>query len=100
MKRGLVLIVLLCLIVFTGFAKTYVYEAIPETGLAKTILALEKLPVFGTVFMIGAHPDDEDNGLIAYLAKGLHLETYYLVSNWGRAARTRLDRSFMRLWVF
>ena len=90
MKRGLVLLVLLCLIVVTGFAKTYVFEAIPETGLAKTILALEKLPVFGTVFMIGAHPDDEDNGLIAYLAKGLHLETYYLVSNWGQGGQNEI----------
>jgi LmbE family N-acetylglucosaminyl deacetylase len=30
------------------------------------------------VLMIGAHPDDEDTQLIAYLAKGRHIETAYL----------------------
>jgi LmbE family N-acetylglucosaminyl deacetylase len=30
------------------------------------------------VLMIGAHPDDEDTQLIAYLAKGKHIETAYL----------------------
>ena len=28
--------------------------------------------------MIGAHPDDEDTQLIAYLAKARHIETAYL----------------------
>jgi len=90
MKKSLILLVLLCLIVFTGLAKSYVFEAIPETGLAKTILALQKLPVFGTVFMVGAHPDDEDNGMLAYLAKGLHLDSYYLVSNWGQGGQNEI----------
>jgi LmbE family N-acetylglucosaminyl deacetylase len=30
------------------------------------------------VLMIGAHPDDEDTQLIAFLAKGRHIETAYL----------------------
>jgi len=30
------------------------------------------------VLMIGAHPDDEDTQLIAYLAKGRHIQTAYL----------------------
>src|SRR5262245_24240105 len=30
------------------------------------------------VLMIGAHPDDEDTQLIAWLAKGRHVETAYL----------------------
>src|SRR5512144_1050961 len=30
------------------------------------------------VMMIGAHPDDEDTQLIAYLAKARHVETAYL----------------------
>src|SRR3954463_13130245 len=30
------------------------------------------------VLMIGAHPDDEDTQLIAYLAKAKHIETAYL----------------------
>ncbi|WP_147435110.1 PIG-L deacetylase family protein, partial [Mesotoga sp. HF07.pep.5.2.highcov] len=67
--------------------KSYEFEALSETGLAKTILALQKLPVFGTVFMVGAHPDDEDNGLIAHLAKNLHLNSYYLVATWGEGGQ-------------
>jgi len=41
----------------------------------------EQLASIGTtarVMMIGAHPDDEDTQLIAFLAKGRHIETAYL----------------------
>ena len=94
MKKGLILLMLLCMIVFTGFAKSYEFEALSETGLAKTILALQKLPVFGTVFMVGAHPDDEDNGLIAHLAKNLHLNSYYLVATWGKGGQNVIGPEF------
>ncbi len=36
------------------------------------------LSVSGRVLVIGAHPDDEDNQLIAWLATGRHVETAYL----------------------
>ncbi|MEP6690393.1 MAG: PIG-L family deacetylase [Gemmatimonadaceae bacterium] len=36
------------------------------------------LGVTGRVLMIGAHPDDEDTRMIAYLARGRHVETAYL----------------------
>jgi LmbE family N-acetylglucosaminyl deacetylase len=32
----------------------------------------------GRVLMIGAHPDDEDTALLAYLARGVHARTGYL----------------------
>jgi len=41
-------------------------------------LALEKLNVLGSVLYIGAHPDDENTGLIAYWAKGKKYRTAYL----------------------
>ncbi len=42
---------------------------------AEIQLALKKLRVLGSVLFVGAHPDDENNELIAYLAKGrLHVE--------------------------
>jgi len=40
--------------------------------------AVEGLGVSVRVLMIGAHPDDEDTQLIAYLATGRHIETAYL----------------------
>lgn len=41
-------------------------------------LGLEKLQVLGSVLYIGAHPDDENTALLAYLAKGRRLRAGYL----------------------
>jgi LmbE family N-acetylglucosaminyl deacetylase len=40
--------------------------------------ALEKLNVLGSVLLIGAHPDDENNGFLAYLSRGRKIRTGYL----------------------
>lgn len=45
---------------------------------ADIYIALKKLEVLGKVLYIGAHPDDENNKLIAYLSKELHLDVAYL----------------------
>ncbi|MBZ5496359.1 MAG: PIG-L family deacetylase [Acidobacteriia bacterium] len=47
-------------------------------GAVKTRLALERLNVLGSVLMIGAHPDDENTGMLAYLARGRHARAAYL----------------------
>lgn len=44
----------------------------------QTKLALDALPVTGSVLMIAAHPDDENTGLLAYLARGRKVRTAYL----------------------
>jgi LmbE family N-acetylglucosaminyl deacetylase len=41
-------------------------------------LALNKLNTLGSVLYIAAHPDDENNGLLAYFAKGRLLRTGYI----------------------
>jgi len=41
-------------------------------------LALNKINTLGSVLYIAAHPDDENNGLLAYFAKGRLLRTGYL----------------------
>ncbi len=46
-------------------------------------LALDKLNVLGTVLYVAAHPDDENNALLAYFTKGEHLRTGYLAMNRG-----------------
>ena len=45
------------------------------TGLAQV---LKKINTTKSVMMIGAHPDDEDSGLLAYLARGENARTAYL----------------------
>jgi LmbE family N-acetylglucosaminyl deacetylase len=40
--------------------------------------ALERLNTLGSVMMIGAHPDDEREQVLAYLALGRHVRTAYL----------------------
>jgi LmbE family N-acetylglucosaminyl deacetylase len=45
---------------------------------AEIRLALQKLNVVGTALYVGAHPDDENSGLLAYLSKGRKVRTIYL----------------------
>lgn len=45
---------------------------------AELQLALDKLNVLGSVLYIGAHPDDENTGLLAYLSKAGKYRTAYL----------------------
>src|SRR5208283_2406247 len=40
--------------------------------------SLDRLAVTGSVLMIAAHPDDENTGLISYLARGRKVRTGYL----------------------
>ncbi len=47
-------------------------------GAVRTRLELERLNVLGSILMIGAHPDDENTGLLAYLARGRHARAAYL----------------------
>ncbi len=45
---------------------------------AETEGALRRLGVVGSVLYVGAHPDDENTALLAYLARGRGLRTAYL----------------------
>jgi LmbE family N-acetylglucosaminyl deacetylase len=45
---------------------------------AEAELALRQLGVVGSVLYVGAHPDDENTALLAYLAKGRGVRTAYL----------------------
>jgi LmbE family N-acetylglucosaminyl deacetylase len=49
-----------------------------ERGAAALGELVQGLGTTTRVLMIGAHPDDEDTQLIAYLAKARHIETAYL----------------------
>jgi LmbE family N-acetylglucosaminyl deacetylase len=49
-----------------------------DRGAAALAEAIEGLGVTMRVLMIGAHPDDEDTQVIAWLSRGQHVETAYL----------------------
>ena len=50
-------------------------------------MSVLKLPVCGAALQVGAHPDDEDNALLAYLARGVFMDTYYLVATYGEGGQ-------------
>ncbi len=51
----------------------------PEgSGVVEAALTLRRLDGVKRVLMIGAHPDDEDTGLLTALARGMGVETAYL----------------------
>jgi LmbE family N-acetylglucosaminyl deacetylase len=50
----------------------------PERGAAALGSALAALGTTGRVLTIAAHPDDEDTPVLAWLARGRHVETAYL----------------------
>ncbi len=66
---------LLLLLVTTGGAWA---QYRPEAGSLRVKHGIEKLERLGSVLMIGAHPDDENTALLAYLAKGRKMRTAYL----------------------
>jgi hypothetical protein len=47
-------------------------------GAGQTELALERLNVLGSLLTVGAHPDDENTALLAYLARGRKIRAAYL----------------------
>lgn len=71
--RSLWLNILLLATGFTGFSQTpEIYNA------AEILLKLKKVKVLGSVLYIAAHPDDENNSLLPYLAKEQLYRTAYL----------------------
>src|SRR5215467_13371374 len=48
------------------------------SGTAEVEQTLQNLNVLGSALMIGAHPDDENTAVLAYLARGRHVRTGYL----------------------
>src|ERR1700733_932509 len=52
--------------------------------------SIDKLNVLGSVLMIGAHPDDENNAVMAFLSRGLKLRTGYLSCTRGEGGQNLL----------
>ncbi len=54
------------------------------------IYRLRALPLAGAVLHLGAHPDDEDSGTIAYLSRGLGARTVYWSATRGEGGQNRV----------
>jgi LmbE family N-acetylglucosaminyl deacetylase len=59
----------------------------PATSLAE---AIYRLPVYVSVLHTGAHPDDENNALLAYLGRGVFARTAYLSVTRGDGGQNRI----------
>jgi len=62
----------------TLWAAALFSQTTPVMDAAERRIALEKLTVVGSALYIGAHPDDENTALLAWLAKGRKVRTGYL----------------------
>ena len=60
------------------------------TGTPAIRYSLDKLNVLGSVLMIGAHPDDENTGVISYLARGRKIRIGYLSLTRGEGGQNLL----------
>ena len=83
LKKSLAKDFLILFILFLTIALSV--KAQPERikDAAELKLALEKLNTLGSVLYIAAHPDDENNALLAYFSSGRLLRTGYLAMNRG-----------------
>jgi len=81
---------LLCiLLVFTTSPIAAVaIEPVPDgKGTATLGQAVLRLPVVASLLHTGAHPDDENSALVAYVSRGLHARTAYLSLNRGEGGQ-------------
>src|ERR1700755_2782193 len=68
-------ILIFCLLCGYSFAQV---RASNDQGALGMGQLLRRLNTTASVMMIGAHPDDEDSALLAYLARGENARTAYL----------------------
>lgn len=69
---------IILVVVFAVFSGTLHAQHHTTRNAAEIRLALEKLNVLGSVLYIAAHPDDENEALLAELSYGRHVRTAYL----------------------
>jgi LmbE family N-acetylglucosaminyl deacetylase len=66
------------LLLFFLLAQTTRAQQPATLDAGETELALRQLGIVGSVLYVGAHPDDENTAMLAYLAKGRGVRTAYL----------------------
>lgn len=95
MKRKVTLLLVNCL-----FVALLQAQIIPVTASSADIFQqLKKLNVLGSVLYIAAHPDDENNGLLPYLAKEKLYRTAYLSLTRGDGGQNLIGPEQELSWV-
>lgn len=85
MRRRLLVLLVLCL----PPARAQM-ELAYQRGTVGLLAELARLQTTARVLHVGAHPDDEDSGLLAYLARGLGVRTAYLSLNRGEGGQNAI----------
>ncbi len=100
MKRPSIVFVSLCAAVLTSLALAQTRMNYPlvsdDSGHVALGLALRKLNVSATFMQAPAHPDDENNALLAYFAHGLGLRTIDLQNNRGDGGQNEIGPELFR----
>ncbi|MFQ5351112.1 MAG: PIG-L family deacetylase, partial [Thermoanaerobaculia bacterium] len=81
MPRSLLLFLATAVAAVAAWAQPWVpdpMEPVSSGGLAAVDRALARLSVHARLLVIGAHPDDEDNALLTWVARGFGGEAAYL----------------------
>ena len=73
-------------------ARAILSEMARGRGDLDLIYRLRGLAMGGAVLHLGAHPDDEDTGTLAYLSRGLSVETVYWSATRGEGGQNRIGR--------
>ncbi len=78
-RLGIIALIALCVTLLTGIAlnagNRNAYPLPEDRGIAGTLQALEKLPVYVHVLHATAHPDDESAGTLVWLTRKAHART-------------------------
>jgi LmbE family N-acetylglucosaminyl deacetylase len=90
-SRLLVVLLTLAIVVSAGAPATAQLEPLAlDTGASGLGLALRRVGVSGRVLYVTAHPDDEHNGLLVRLARGLGLRTALLTLTRGEGGQNAI----------
>lgn len=87
-RHGFGFLLTVSLLLFMPLARAQVVR--PVTGLGALEQRIEKLRVVGSLLMIAAHPDDENNRSLAYYAQGRKLRTGYMSLTRGEGGQNLL----------
>ncbi len=95
MKNSKFKIIISAFLLFSVFQCTFTVKSqvrpIYDNGAIGLGQVLKRLQTTASAMHTGAHPDDEDSGLMAYLARKEQAKTVYLVVE-SRRRRSKCDR--------
>jgi LmbE family N-acetylglucosaminyl deacetylase len=77
-KTALIILILLCISASLRLNSSAQIRPVYDQGALGLAQLLKRLNTSASALMIGAHPDDEDTALLAYLARGESARTAYL----------------------